>query len=52
MGRMIESLGLEFDQLIYEGINKEETKCRWIHVSYVRGRNRRKVIRKIERLRY
>ena len=52
MGRMIESLGLEFDQLIYEGINKEETKCRWIHVSYVRGRNRRQVIRKIERLRY
>ena len=52
LGHAIESLGLDFDQLIYEGVSADGTGCRWIHVSYVKGGNRRQVIRKIERLRY
>lgn len=37
---------LEFDQLIWEGGTK--TKPDWVHVSYVKGKNRKQVLRAIK----
>jgi len=46
LGRLAQSLQLPFDQLIFEGLNRAETFCQWIHISYnTDGRNRNVVLR-------
>lgn len=46
LGRLAQSLQLPFDQLIFEGLNRAETCCQWIHISYnTDGRNRNVVLR-------
>ena len=46
LGRLAQALPLPYDQLIYEGMNRAETRCQWIHISYnPSGKNRHVVLR-------
>ena len=44
LGRLAQSLQLPFDQLIFEGLNRTETCCQWIHISYNPGGKNRNVV--------
>jgi hypothetical protein len=45
LGKIIEQSGLIFDQLIYEFVKKTDPRAGWIHVSLVKGINRKEILR-------
>jgi hypothetical protein len=45
LGKIIEQSGLIFDQLIYEFVKKTDPRAGWIHVSLVKGLNRKEILR-------